>query len=428
MISLENSQLSFQNDNNKEISEKINAFKSTPESIMKEKQSKEVFYIIAKQINSALKERNNYLLQDILVEKFPLILSNLNAYDWPLFDEKSIKDANSITKIYYDILRYKHLSRKDLNYDELKVVFEIYRKFVQNISDNESEISLSNYCLSDVVIHQTYNDYLRVYEKFLSKTESSEDMKYNKEDFEEMYIFLTENLKLTKEIDDELTCEDNINNLNYFCLLNNSFKSTLIEAKLSKFQGNDLIEAINNNKYNSYIEGFKKYLPKIQSKFPIFYIEILLTNMIKDLTQKKYNLSSTDVVEYLKELLKAWEFISTFQPFIRRSYDSNLFNKTFIPTIRNLALIFTYILFNGNLQSNTNRQILSFLNLNINDYEVSEYKSIIIQLDLPFISEWNTELTNYILNNSISLIDTIMIKDLDELVKVEKDLINTMIS
>jgi len=419
-----------QNDQLKDLTTKIDVFKSTNENTMKEKQIKEIFILIARKISNALSNNDLNSLQELFTDRFLTLSECIKAYDWPNLDKKVQETLNRKTLFYYDLLKIRHqFSRRRYSHEIMRNFFENYRKFLQSLGDDQ----IGDILLTDTIIYRIFEDYLESYLKLIIYCEGNkEKISEDKEDYWDMYLFITEGIYFTspKEIlsmDKKDQYSVNLKNTALFCVYSNSFKSKLLETDVFNVPNNKLFEYILDNDFNGQLLSMKNNFDLMKGQFPIIYYELLIEITILRFI-KKEDFGIEDFRENLVDLINGWEFMNTQKKFIRRNYDFNLIKFKFNETIKNLILLHLISCFK-NLDSDSLSSILEFINVNPKEFCLSSNFSVLHNLNLPFISEWNMEFSKLIVNKFVSLSKkSFDIKKSDEYEKLKNDLINSLVA
>jgi hypothetical protein len=236
-----------QNDQLKDLTAKIDVFKTTTENSIKEKQIKEIFILIARKISNALSNNDLITLQDLFTDRFLTLSDCIKAYDWPNLDKKVQESLNRKTLFYYDFLKIRHqFSRRRYSHDIMKNFFENYRKFLQSIGDDE----IADIVLTDTIIYRIFEDYLECYLKLLMYAEGNKDkITEDQEDYWDMYLFISEGIYMTSSLEiqsmektDQVSA--NLKNIALFCVYSNSFKTKVMECDMLNVPNNKLFSLI----------------------------------------------------------------------------------------------------------------------------------------------------------------------------------------
>jgi len=436
MIEKQVSQLNTQSDLLKDFNEKIDSFKATQDSNSKERQVKEIMLYIANKISQALNANDIYTLQDLFTDKFVLLSEVIKNFDWPALDKKTLETLNNKVTFYYEFMRNRHqFGRKKFSHEGLKDIFEKYRGFLQKIGDNEiAELPP----LSPSIIFKLLEDYLECYYKLMISCENNENLlNEDQEDFWEMFHHISDGISLpSKENLPELiksisqdSAENKIETLKNCSIISSlslTFKSKIVESNVYNNKEEDIIKFILDNTFNGRIKEMKSYYEVMKKTHPILYYELLIENVILSIISKN-ELSVEDLKQNLIELLQCWEFMNTHKKFLRKPYEANLIKFKFTETMKSLIVMHIVSIFK-NTDSNELAVIFDYIGLNHKEMSISSNFTILNDLSLPFINDWNMKLGNYInkkiLRNCKVIID---VKQENELKLFKKQLVNTIL-
>jgi hypothetical protein len=252
--------------------------------------------------------------------------------------------------------------------------------------------------LNEQIIFYLFNDYVESYRSLLLKLYSEkkdiETIQDIKDLFWEMPNLAFEELSFshldistvnTKEVK---LREGNIKNLFLLSVLISTFKAVLIESSIEKVTVKEsFIKALSQNTQNSRLSKLSEYFELMKSTYPLFYLEsVILLTVSGFLTNQSP--SEKDFKIWLVELLRAWEFSSTYSKFLRRSNDLKSLSSNYSESIRSLVILILIACYK-NLYSNSVKQVLEFVDLDSRFYETSNLESVLLGLRVPTVSEFN---------------------------------------
>lgn len=413
-------------DQNRDIIEKAELLKNTPSNQIKEKQIKDLYLLFASKISTYLNNNEIQNIQDLIIETSRVFSELIHAFDWPALDKKTLERLHRKTNFYYDLIKFRvQVKHKRLNFDNLRFIFDFYRKYLNILGDNEIDSVL----LSESLVYQIMADYLNVYQKFLHASYSHDEHSLNeaKEDFWEMPLHVFEGIFLIPA--DQLLPSDKSEDLKNFNLLNLYsilYKARIIEIETEHYFAQDksgLSEKLNQKQeYEDRLIKTSSYNQFLMRTYPVLYFDLLVLRVIASYLKLE---NSKGVIELISELVEAWNFIGIYTKFIRRPNDLNLVKYQFLETVQSLIIILIL-----SVRESFNSQILievaDFLGFDYKKNQTKRGQEIIKKLKFPFLSTFSNELSKEIISRGVKLNSKVS-KNKDELNAFDDNLIKLFV-
>lgn len=485
MISSSNSQLLFNEEFNQDINEKLTLVKNTAEPNLKEKQAKDVCYLLASKISKSLEKNNISEIQEIMAERGRL-RQDLAAYELPSIDKQDKKSTDNYspnTNFYYEAIKNQCLLDKSVSPSVAEGIFKFYLHYIEKFvetNENQSVVEIANnladkdtketnenkgvqeksLLLNEQINSFILDDYVDCYRhtlQILKSERKQEEFQDTKDLFWEMPTVVSEVINLPYDytyyhVDERK--EENLSpsylkqkqkNLFIISFMLATFKGVLVETSIdctstkkdSEEDENSFLTFFRQKISASKFLSLEKYFELMKARCPQLYLEsviqITLINLLngeqenKD-TGNQTGLSKKVIKNSLIMLLKASEYLSTYRRFVRRNSDIKLINK-YSESIRSFVTLLVIALF-GNLYSSGVKQILQFIELEPKHLETSNLESVFLSLSFPVISEYNSLPIIIITNKVKSMVEhkskLFSADDLLEFTELEKEIISSI--